>query len=85
MAKTKYTNEFKEMAVELSYSQDKSVSQTARELGINQNVLHKWRNELNPEQIKKSPDEIKQMKRRISELEVQNEILKKALAICNKI
>ncbi len=85
MAKTKYTKEFKEMAVELSYNQDKPVSQTARELGINQNVLHKWRNELNPEQVKKEPDELKQMKRRISELEVQNEILKKALAICNKI
>lgn len=85
MVKTKYTKEFKEMAVELSYNQDKPVSQTARELGINQNVLHKWRNELNPEQVKKEPDELKQMKRRISELEVQNEILKKALAICNKI
>lgn len=77
MAKTKYTKEFKEMAVELSYNQDKPVSQTARELGINQNVLHKWRNELNPEQVKKEPDELKQMKRRISELEVQNEILKR--------
>lgn len=85
MTKTKYTKEFKEMSVELSYNQDKPVSQTARELGINQNVLHKWRKETNPEQIKKEPDEIKQMKRRISELEVQNEILKKALAICNKI
>ena len=83
MTKTKYTKEFKEMSVELSYNQDKPV--TARELGINQNVLHKWRKETNPEQIKKEPDEIKQMKRRISELEVQNEILKKALAICNKI
>lgn len=85
MTKTKYTKEFKEMAVELSYNQEKPVSQTARELGINQNVLHKWRNEFNPEQSKKEPDEMKQMKRRISELEVQNEILKKALAICNKI
>lgn len=85
MAKTKYTKEFKEMAVELSYNQDKPITQTARELGINQNVLHEWRNKLNPEQIKKEPDELKQMKRRISELEVQNEILKKALAICNKI
>lgn len=41
MAKTKYTKEFKEMSVELSYNQDKPVSQTARELGINQNILHK--------------------------------------------
>lgn len=85
MTKSKYTKEFKEMAVELSYNQDKPVSQTAKELGVNQNALHKWRKETNPEQVKKEPDELKQLKRRISELEVQNEILKKALAICNKI
>lgn len=85
MKKSKYTKDFKEMAVELSYSQDKAVSETARELGINQNLLHKWRNEINPEQSKKEPDEIKVMKKRIAELEVQNEILKKALAICNKM
>lgn len=54
---------------------------------------------MNPNQIKKEPDELKQMKRRIAELEVQNEILKKgtrhtstilrfcssSVTICNKI
>lgn len=65
MTKSKYTKEFKEMAVELSYNQEKTVSQTARDLSINQNSLHKWRKETNPEQVKKEPDELKQLKRRI--------------------
>lgn len=85
MSKKKYTKEFKEMAVELSFNQDKPVSHTAKELGVNQNILHKWRKESNPEQVKKEPDEMKIMKKRLAELELQNEILKKALAICNKI
>jgi transposase len=37
-----YTAEFKESAVKLAVESDQSVTQTARELGINVNTLHTW-------------------------------------------
>lgn len=42
----KYSKEFKEEAVRLAATSDKSVCQTARELGIRQNQIYKWRKEI---------------------------------------
>lgn len=33
------------MAVELSFNQNKHIRKTEKELGVNQNVLDKWRKE----------------------------------------
>jgi transposase len=37
-----YTAEFKESAVKLVNETDKTIAQTARDLGINENTLHTW-------------------------------------------
>ncbi len=42
----KYSPEFKREAVELTRSADVSVGQVARELGINANMLGRWRREM---------------------------------------
>ena len=80
-----HTEEFKRMAVELSYTSDKSVTQTCKELGLSLSLIYKWRKDMNKDA--KSPDsqEIKELKKRLANAEVENQILKKALAICNRM
>jgi len=85
--KKQYTKEFKEMALELSYNSDKPITLLAKELGVPESVIYRWRKNMSPDTTPKSTEstEIKELKKKISNLEVQNEILKKALAICNKM
>ena len=42
----KFSAEFKREAVELTRTQSASVSQVARDIGVNANVLTRWRREL---------------------------------------
>ncbi|MFN8577137.1 MAG: transposase [Candidatus Sericytochromatia bacterium] len=85
--RAKYTKEFRDMAVELSYNTDKPISNLCKELNIGESALYKWRSKMNPEKKEISQDskEMKELKKRLEKLEVENQILKKALAICNKI
>lgn len=39
---TRYTTEFRQSAVKLAVESDQPISQTAKELGINENTLHTW-------------------------------------------
>ncbi len=38
----RYSQEFKQEAVQLANSSDRSINQVARELGINNNMLSRW-------------------------------------------
>ena len=76
---TKYDQEFKKQTVK-KYLDGQSVASIAREIGVNENTIHKWKAEL----IQKDgePDKEKLlMRKRIIELEMENEILKKAAII----
>lgn len=44
--RTKYTEEFKRQAVEMLENRDQSATDLARELGVRQNQLYKWREEI---------------------------------------
>ena len=62
------------------YLDGQSVASIAREIGVNENTIHKWKVEI----IQKDgePDKEKLlMRKRIIELEMENEILKKAAII----
>lgn len=85
--KSKYTKEFREMAVELSYNTDKPINVLCKELNIGNSLLYKWRNEMNPDkkEIIEESKEIKELKIKLAKAEVENQILKKALAICNRM
>jgi transposase len=85
-----YTREFKVEAVRLSEHSDKSVAQIARDLGVPERVLYRWRHELReqPEQAFPSKghqseleEENRRLKRELELLKQEREILKKALGI----
>lgn len=85
-----FTREFKIEAVRLSYQTEKPLGDLIKELGISRSSLHRWRDEFaqDPTQafpgkgIQKERDaEITQLKRELREAQLENEILKKAVAI----
>lgn len=88
----KFEESFKKMAVELSYLKG-SVSAAARELDLDPSRLSKWRMDprfnggtLLPKNDKLSPEEqeLRELKKRLKEAELENAILKKAVAIFSK-
>jgi transposase len=61
------------------YLDGQSVASISREIGVNENTIHKWKKDLLS--VNGEVDEIKlAMRKRIFELEQENEILKKATA-----
>lgn len=87
-----YSTEFKMKAVEWSHQAHRSVKSVAEALDIHPMILSRWRKECREEKfamkrVKKAPedakkkiqeqDEIGRLKRRISELQEENDILKK--------
>lgn len=84
----KYPEEFKKQIVEL-YENGKTVINLAREYGLVEQTIYKWIHKY--ESVSKdekgndiSQADINTMKKRIAELEMENEILKKATAIFAK-
>ncbi len=78
----KYDLEFKKEVVR-KYLSGQRIAAISRETGVSANVLHRWK----PQMIEKDgePDKEKlEMRKRIMELEMENEILKKAAAIFSR-
>ncbi|MBZ0331295.1 transposase [Halomonas sp. ANAO-440] len=88
----RYSTEFKVKAVEWSHKAHRSVKGVAEALDIHPFMLSRWRKEYREGQfamkrVKKAPanakkkiqeqDEVARLKRRVSELEEENDILKK--------
>jgi transposase len=89
----KYDRTFKEGAVRLVIENGQTLAQTARDLGITENMLSRWKKEYLEDQehafpgkgrMKPEDAELFQLKRRVADLEQEREILKKALAIFSK-
>lgn len=64
----------------------RSVSDVARSLGINENIVYRWRSKRagNSETGATRDEEKEAMRRYISQLETERDILKKALAIFSR-
>lgn len=85
MSNQKYTKQFKLDAVQLAISSEQSTAAIARDLGLNPNSLYAWinqyRSELLNTGLELSPEqELKQLRKEVSELRQEKEILKKAAA-----
>jgi transposase len=96
MQRKKYAKEFKLEAVRLLEKRDKPASVLARELGVRRNQLYKWQRQVHDKgeaaafqgsghRPTKEVKEVMALKRRIAELEEENDILKKADAYFAKL
>lgn len=86
-SKQEYSKEFKQSAVKMVVSSEKSTAQIARELGVKTTTLYAWvkrekDNEETNEEVTKAElfDELKRLKRELADVKEQRDILKKATA-----
>jgi len=89
--KKKYTEEYRIETADYAIASNKPAAQVARELGINTKTLSRWvlsrKKELNgeiPISTKADTAETVELKKRVRELEMENEFLKKASAFFAK-
>jgi transposase len=81
-----YPSEFKESAVKLAIESNNSITQTAKELGINVNTMHTWiRQYSKPKgagmrEINNNLDEINRLKKELARVTQERDLLKKAAA-----
>lgn len=81
----RYTAEYKEEAVKLVTEEGYSISQAARNLDINANLLARWKQDLTrkpgeDELSSGEKEELKQLRAEVHQLKLEKEILKKATA-----
>ena len=87
-----YTEEFRKEAVRRAEQKGNTAASVGRELGISAQQIYNWRrqfNRLSDKQFnslhgvdysKKETEEVRQLKRKLHDLEEENEFLKKATA-----
>jgi len=89
MARKRYANEFKLEAVKLAERGEATAAQVARELGISETVLHRWKKlygqranggRMTPEEH----EELIRLRRDNKRLTIERDILKKAVGIFSK-
>ena len=78
----KYDEEFKQQAVAMVRS-GQSPRSVAEALGISENLVHKWKRAARvlPDATE---DEIEELRRRLKQVEMERDILKKALSIFSR-
>lgn len=92
-SKRVYTREFKQEAVELAKTSEKTISQIETDLGIPHGLLNKWKCQLAQEgteafrghgQLSSREAELRQLRQENEVLRQERETLKKALAIFSR-
>ena len=88
-----FDQEFKRDAAKLVVEGGRRVRDVCRELGIHENVLHRWKSQYLSDRenafpgkghMKPHEEELLRLKKKVMDLEQEREILKKALAIFSK-
>lgn len=89
----KYDRQYKIDAVSMVINGERSVAEVARDLGIDGNVLYRWKREFSRQQIGAFPgkgrlgpqeEELRRLRRELEQAKEDREILKKALAFFSK-
>ena len=79
-----YDEEFKKRAVQLSYNPERTVQSVVDSLGITHSMIYRWRHKYKETGEKTEEavqiEDLRLLRKRIAELEEENEILKKASA-----
>jgi len=85
MTRKQYTTDFKQQAVLLALSGEKSKVQTARDLGIPEHLLYKWITQYGPEAPPPEATALQvenvRLRRALARAEMERDILKKAIGI----
>ena len=91
MERQQFDREFKAQAVRMCEQGEVPIAHIARELGINVKLLYRWRTEAQqaqqsgttafPGQGHSSDDEVKRLRRELARVEMERDILKKALGV----
>lgn len=83
---TSYPEDFKKSSTQLAVESDKSLAQTAQDLGVNKHILYGWVTRyystppLSPSQKVGVNEEIKKLRQENHRLRQERDILKKAAA-----
>lgn len=78
----KYDKEFKKEAIR-KYLDGQSIASISRETGVSEGILHKWKVQIVQQNGEVDAEKL-EMRKRIIELELENEILKKAALIFSR-
>src|SRR5262245_66305860 len=86
-----YPESFKKDAVRRVMARgSRTVAEIAKELGVSQSMLHRWREQFEPElpgaaQVSQSErEEVERLRRELRNLQAENSLLKKAAALFAK-
>ncbi len=79
----RYDAEFKASALRM-ITQGRSVADVSRSLGVHESLLHKWKSAGSEGPVKSDSVEVDKLLRYIKQLEMEREILKKALSIFSR-
>ncbi len=88
-----YDKEFKLSAVKMILDGEMSISRVSRDLGVNQNSLHNWKKAYLEDQqnafpgkgrMKPEEEELRKLKKELSIVKRERDILKKAIAFFAK-
>jgi transposase len=87
----RYTEEFKREAVQLMETSGKAIAELARDLGINDNNLYRWRGLYGSQAqantnggVAEMEAELKRLRREVEVLRAERDILKKAMSIVSR-
>ncbi len=89
-----YDKEFKISAVKMILEEGISTAEVSRDLGVNKNSLYKWKREYISEQqqafpgkgrMKPEEEEISKLRKQVKRLEMERDILKKAIGYFTKL
>ena len=75
-----FSENFKIEAVKMVTEQGYNVAEAARSLGINVNLLHRWKNRLSVQEEETENEELKRLRAENKQLRMERDILKKATA-----
>ncbi|MAT38298.1 MAG: hypothetical protein CL946_01700 [Ectothiorhodospiraceae bacterium] len=94
MSRKQYSDEYKKRAVQLSYQPGHTVAGVARDLGIAENNLWRWREKYavkGDTVIEKTPpispeqERIKELERELAKVSEERDILKKTIGIFSRM
>jgi len=77
VVRKQYSQEFKQEEVRFVIEEGLSVAETARDLGIAENVLHRWKKELSRHGTKAYPGHSQPIEAELARLRRENEVLKR--------